>query len=272
LLFSCFFSVSSLKAQDTVALNTLGLQYGIHFFTRQDLIFSPMVYHATSFTNLNLNYSNEKSERMHLVEAEFNLYDASWHDQYDYQTGFDTIKTVTTLPSGFTVVTVRYGFLRHVATASSGTWWVGGMVDNQINSIDNQYGPASTFGYFAHFSLAPAVLWKHQLSDRSGIYASAWLPLISWVTRSAYAIADDEYMQQNNDHNGLKTFFRYLGDGNFHLINRYQQINFNAGYTYSFASHWSIGGEYRLEFLHDSKPKSLISYQNFINLKAAYLF
>lgn len=231
-----------------------------------------MVYHAVSFTNLNLNYSNEKGKRIHLAEVEFNLYDASWHDQYDYQTGFDSIKTVSTLPSGFTVVTVRYGYLRYLSKTSAGTWYVGGMLDNQINSIDNQYGPAATFGYFAHFSLAPAILWKKQLNDRNGVYASACLPLITWVTRSAYAIQDDEYMQQNDDHNGLKTFFRYLGDGNLNLINRYQQLNVNAGYAYAAGSHWTIGGEYRFEFLHDSKPKSLTSYQHFINVKAAYSF
>jgi len=262
----------SLKGQDTAAINTIGLQYGIHLFARQDQVFSAMVYHDISFGNLNLNFSNEKGKRIHFAEAEFNLYDASSQGPYDYQTGFDSIKTMTTLPSGFTVVTVRYAYLRHWKTNSSGAWWVGGMLDNQINSIDNQYGPAATFGYFAHFSLAPMVLWKSQLTDRKGIYASAWLPLINWVSRSAYAIQDDEYMQQNDDHNGLKTFFRYVGDGNLHLINRYQQFNLNLGYTYSLPSHWSFGAEYRFEFLRDTKPKTIISYQNYFNLKASYLF
>ncbi len=262
----------SLKGQDTVAINNLGLQYGIHLFARQDLLFSPMVYHDASFKNLNLNFSNEKGKRIHLAEAEFNLYNASWHDQYNYQTGFDSIKTLTTFPSGFTVITLRYAYLHYLKKKKFGTWWIGGMLDNQINSIDNQYGPAATFGYFAHFSLAPAVQWKSQITDRKGIYATAWFPLLTWVTRSAYAIQDDEYMQQNYDHNGVKIFFRYLGDGNLHLINRYEQFNLNLGYTYSLPSHWSLGAEYRFEFLRDTKPKTIISHQNYFNLKASYLF
>lgn len=264
--------VSLLQAQDNKSINKLTLQYGIHFFSRQDQLFSPMIYHATSPLNLNLQYTNKNDKRIHLAEAEFNLYKASWHDQYDFFTGFDEIKTQTTLPSGFTVVTARYAYLRYLNSTSIGEWWIGGITDNQINSIDNEYGPAATFGYFAHFSLAPVVQWRYQLSDRHDVHAIAWLPILSWVSRSPYAVHDDEYMQNNADHNGFKTFFRYVGDGNIHLLNRYQQFNLNLGYSYALSKNWDLGAEYRFEFFRDSKPKTVISYQNFINLQASFIF
>lgn len=272
LLFAALLAISDLNAQDEMAKNKIGLHYGLHFFARQDQLFSPMIYHSTSPLNLNLNYANEKSKKIHWAEAEFTLYDASWHDPYDYQTGFDSIKTQTTLPTGYTVVTARYAYLRHLATNSLGEWWLGGMNDNQINSIDNQYGPFATFGYFAHFSLAPVAYWKAQLTDRSGLDASVWFSIFSWVARSPYAVNDDEYILNIQSHNGFKTFFNYLGDGDVHLINHLQQFNLNLGYTYSFPLHWNIGAEYRFEFLRDSEPETLISYQNFINLKASYVF
>lgn len=271
-LFCTLLIPSISQGQDDSATNNIGLQYGLHFFSRQDQIFSPMVYHAITPVNLNLNYSNEKGKRIHLAEAEFNLYDAGWHDQYDYQTGFDSIKTLTTLPSGFTVVTVRYAYLREANKSEKSSLWIGGITDNQINSIDNEYGPAATFGYFAHFSLAPAAMYRYQISARHEVTATAWLPLVSWISRSHYAIQDEEYMLDNFDHNGFKTFFRYVGDGNLHLMNHYRQFNLNLGYEYKASRHWSFGGEYRFEFLHDSKPKTITSYQNFINIKTAFRF
>lgn len=272
LFISLLLAACSLKAQDEKAGNKFDLQYGIHIFARQDQLFSPMIYHDASPVNLSLGYSNKKEQRLHFAEAAFTYYNAAWHDQYNYQTGFDSIKTQTTLPSGFTVVTVRYAYLRDLNVVSFGSWWIGGITDNEINSIDNEYGPSATFGYFAHFSIAPIVNWQYQLADRHVFHASSWLPLVSWIARSPYAIQNEEYMINNQNHNGFKTFWNYLGDGNLHLINRYQQFNLNCDYQYSISGHWNIGAEYRFEFFHDSKPEPVISYQNFFNLKASFLF
>lgn len=268
LLFGCHL----LYAQDEKAENSLGLQYGIHFLSRQDQLFSPMVYHAVSPLNGNLNFMNQKENRIHWAELEFNLYDASWHEPYNYQTGFDSIETHTTLPTGYTVVSLRYSFLKSVSEAPSLKLYAGGISDNQINAIDNQYAQFSTFGYFAHLSLAPVVKASYAISGKHQLEVVAWLPLISWISRSPYAVNDDEYMQDNADHNGVKTFFRYLGDGNIHLINRYQQFNLNVGYSYLLSNRWLIGAEYRFEFMRDTKPLTMISYQHFINLKTSFQF
>lgn len=263
---------TQLHAQDERAYNFLGLQYGLHLFARQDLLFSPMVYHAVTPINANLNFTNEKESRVHWVELEFNLYDVSWHEPYNYQTGFDSIETHTTRPAGYTVVSLRYAFLKSVSEAPSLKFYAGAISDNQINAIDNQYAQFSTFGYFAHLSLAPVVKASYIISPKHQLEVVAWLPLISWISRSPYAVNDDEYIQNNADHHGVKTFFRYLGVGNIHLINRYQQFNLNAGYTYLLSDHWRIGAKYRFEFMRDTKPLTMISYQNFINLKTSFQF
>ena len=88
LLFGCHL----LYAQDEKAENSLGLQYGIHFLSRQDQLFSPMVYHAVSPLNGNLNFMNQKENRIHWAELEFNLYDLKgrivYSQSFNMQTKF----------------------------------------------------------------------------------------------------------------------------------------------------------------------------------------
>ncbi len=79
-------------------------------------------------------------------------------------------------------------------------------------------------------------------------------------------------MQNNADHNGLKTVFRYIADGNLQTIKHFQKINLDANYDYRLSDRWLLGAAYRFEILRSSEPKSLIAQQNFFNVKISYLF
>ena len=152
------------------------------------------------------------------------------------------------------------------------TWLIGGISDNQINAVENVYGAFSTFGYLGQFSIAPAAKAEFAINEKNTVAVTAWIPLLSWVARSPYALNDDEYMKNNADHNGLKTFFRYVGDGNIQFINHFQKLNLDAEYQYRISEHWLAGAGYQFEFLRNSEPKTLIAYQHYFNLNITYQF
>lgn len=252
------------------ATNLFQLQYGLNFLSRQDQLFSPMVYHDLSFQNIAALYANESMLRWHTAEVFYSGYEARWHDDYSYLTGTEE-KEQTTSPTFITLVGVRYSYLKKIKVTEQGSWSVGGISDNQINAVDNVYGAFGTFGYLGQFSLSPMVR-KQLISDRHELMVSAFIPLISWVSRSPYALNDDEYMKNNADHNGFKTVFRYIGDGNLQTINRLQKLNLDAEYGYRLSDRWQLGGVYRLEFLRSSKPKPLIAVRNNFNVKISFEF
>mgnify|MGYP003447009140 CR=1 FL=1 len=262
---------AALFAQDIErASNKVSLQYGLHQLSRQDQLFSPMIYHDVSFQNIAALYANENSQRWHTAEIFYSGYEARWHDDYTDVTGAEE-KVQTTAPTFITIVGVRYSYLKKIKVTEQGSWSVGGISDNQINAVDNVYGAFGTFGYLGQFSLSPMVR-KQFIEGKHEVLIDAFFPLLSWVSRSPYALNDDEYMKNNADHNGFKTVFRYIGDGNIQTVNRLQKFNLDAAYSYSLSDRWQLGGVYRMEFLRSSKPKPLIAVRNNFNLILSFEF
>lgn len=262
---------AALFAQDMEkASNKVSLQYGLHQVSRQDQLFSPMIYRDVSFQNIAALYANENSRRWHTAEIFYSGYEARWHDDYTYLTGSEE-KEQTTAPTFITIVGVRYSYLKKIKVTEQGSWSVGGISDNQINAVDNVYGAFGTFGYLGQFSLSPMVR-KQFIEGKHEVFLDAFFPLLSWVSRSPYALNDDEYMKNNADHNGFKTVFRYIGDGNIQTLNRLQKLNLDAAYSYSLSDRWQLGGVYRMEFLRSSKSKPLIAVRNNFNLKISFEF
>lgn len=261
----------ALFAQDTAkASNKVSLQYGLHQLSRQDELFSPMIYQDVSFQNIAALYANENSRRWHTAEVFYSGYAARWHDDYTYLTGAEE-KEQTTAPTFITVAGMRYSYLKKMKVTEQGSWSVGGISDNQINAVDNVYGAFSTFGYLGQFSLSPMVR-KQFIEGKHEVLVDAFIPILSWVSRSPYALNDDEFIKNNADHNGFKTVFRYIGDGNIQTINRLQKLNLDADYSYRLSDKWQLGVVYRMEFLRSAKPKPLIAVRNNFNVKISFEF
>lgn len=271
LLFSFLIPVTGIAQENTNASNDLSIQYGLDLIHRQDLLFSPMVYHDLSFKNASLQYSNENIRRWHIASITFALYKARWHDDYEYLSGFE-VTTYTTAPTSITLVGVRYCFLEKIKLTEHGSWSAGGLADNQINSVDNLYGGFGTFGYLGQFSLSPAARKQLLIGEKQELLLTVYFPLISWVSRSPYALNDDEYMHNNADHNGFKTLLRYIGDGKIQTVNRLQKLNLDVEYNYQWAKRWQVGGIYRMEYLRNTKPKTLTAFRNDLHLKITFKF
>jgi hypothetical protein len=94
----------------------------LHILARQEQLFSPMVYHAVTPVNFQLQYENENETRLHVATVIFNNYNARWHDEYTYLTGSDEVKEVETSPTLITLVQARYGYLKKIKKEEKMTW------------------------------------------------------------------------------------------------------------------------------------------------------
>jgi len=242
----------------------LSLRIGPGFYDLQDQIFSPFVHHDQSFLNLGLQYDWSKKKDQ-FIGLEFGSYDPILVPSYTYN------DTSVTIPNSITLVNLTYGLGKKMKVKREGdAFTVGGFFEADVEAITWYFAWANTGGYMAPFSLGIWTEYQYQLTPKSKLTGKVLLPLVSLVARSPYLQNDDEYIQNNFEHNGFKTFFEYLGDGDVKTLNRIQQLEFNLGYQYQLSERWSIGGQYAFRFMHASKPRNFLSYRNTFYLNLAY--
>lgn len=146
------------------------------------------------------------------------------------------------------------------------------MSDNQVRASDQGYGSASVFNYLGSFSLSPWVVYERALSDRLHLTLQTWVPLVSWVARSPYALNDDQYMRDNASHQGAATFFNYVAGGGVQSLAHWQKLTLAAEVTYSLSSRIGVLVAYQAEALRYTKPRTLRTYQHQFNTGFGFNF
>jgi hypothetical protein len=114
-----------------------------------------------------------------------------------------------------------------------------------------------TSGYSGAFTLGPWVdiTWR---SGRWTVEGSLTLPLGGWVTRSPYALNDDEFILANKTHNPFVVFGAYFADGHGVWIGNYQAARARVGGSYALNDTVSLVAAGRFEVLHDPNPLPVV--------------
>jgi len=242
----------------------LSLRAGPGFHDRQDQIFSPFVHHDASFLNFGLQYDwGKKMDQF--IALDFGSYNPILVPSYTYNE--DDI----TYPHNFTLVNLTYGLGKKMQVKREGDeFTLGGFFEADVQAATYNYAWIGTSGYMAPFSLGIWADYQYQLTPKSRLTGKVLLPLVSLVARSPYLANDDEYIENTANHNGFKTFFEFLGDGDIQTLNHIQQLEVNLGYQHQLSERWSIGGLYAFRFIHYSKPLNFLSYRNTFYFNLAY--
>ena len=242
----------------------LSFRAGYGFHDRQDQIFSPFVHHDGSILNFGLQYDwGKKSDQF--VALDFGSYNPILVPSYTYNE--DDI----TYPHNITLVNLTYGLGKKMKVKREGDeFTLGGFFEADVQAISYNYAWIGTSGYIAPFSLGLWADYQYHITPESKLTGKVLFPLVSQVARSPYLANDDEYIENNFDHNGVKTFFSFLGDGDLQTLNRIQQLEINLGYQHQLSDRWSIGGLYAFRFIHESKPLNFLSYRNTFYFNLAY--
>ncbi len=255
------FSILSVFFMYTVSLSaqpaSLSLLLGPGSYARQDQIFSPFVHQDWSLLNVSLQYDwGKKNDQFTAIE--FGSYNPILVPSYGYGDEDDV-----TYPHNFTLVNLTYGFGKRLAMAKENrALTLGGFFEADIQASTYNYAWLGTFGYLAPISIGIWSEYTYTLNAKNKFSGKLLLPVVSLVARSPYLANDDAFIENTYSHNGLKTFFAYLGDGKVQTWNRIQQVELQLGYDYALSSAWSIGATYAFRFQHVAKPLPFLSYRN----------
>ena len=249
------------------ARKTISVQIGPSFLYRQDLTFSPFVHQDISFPHLQLQYTKEK--KWHQVyRLGYSGFNPGLVTPFEYIVDNDT---TTAFPHSYTFVNAGYQLGRPLGKRKQKNI-LGGMLNMDVQALNNNYGRFSTFGYFSSIDLGA---WYKRIlvsSEKHVLSAGIELALVSWQARSPYLVNDDEYIENTFSHNGFTTFFAYLGDGNLTSIHKLRKINVDAEYEYHLGSKWITGINYSLHTIFSATPRQLASFQHSLFLKAGIKF
>ncbi|HEY0740309.1 MAG TPA: hypothetical protein VGD40_02570 [Chryseosolibacter sp.] len=244
----------------------IGLKLGAHSVSFQDMQLSPNIQKDFSIKTFAVNYKRRKSHRVSEVEFGSTWYSLNSDNSYTYVR--DGISRETFISSS-TLVNLRYSTAWNLRKSA---FHAGLMIDNQIRANEQAYGWTTAFNYFAAFSMGPVLYYTKAVSERCDLSLKSWIPVFAWVTRSPYALNDDDYMRNNMNHKGVETFANYVADGSLKILNRFQKFNAEARFDYSLSRRFDVLISYELEMLRYTPGRNFISYQNFVNLGAEYKF
>lgn len=257
---------SSLQAQDIT--NSIQLQMGLSNIVRQDLIFSPFIHNDLSPINVGIRYQGEKTfyQNLHL---RFSSLKPSLIDPYEF---YDNNEIKQTGPHNFTVIDLDYWIGKEFRRSEKSATKAGIAFNADIQALNYVYGRFSNFGYYSAIGLGGFMSHTYNINEKNKITGQIALPIFSWLARSPYLVNDDEFIENISSHSGTKTFFAFIGDGNFATLNKLQTLDFRLNYTYKLNDRWEFGCDYLFEFIHSKEPRNLLSYRNSIFLNTTFKF
>ncbi|MBL7938181.1 MAG: hypothetical protein JNL43_02375 [Flavobacteriales bacterium] len=246
------------------------LATGYHHIARQDQVFSPMIHRGSAFPNVGLTYTHEGTEQRHAVRLGYDGYSAGFADTYSFM---DLVSgsEETTARSAFTIVDLSYELQWHVGDTGRTQMLVGGGFFGQLGSLNHGYAYPS-FGYTIFLGIGPTARLEHALNERTRLHADLSLPFLSWVARSPYALNDDQFIEDQRSHKTMPTLGAFIAGGRWASFGSFRRALLVLGAEHRFATRWSIGGKYSLEYLDVSRPARLISFRNGIDVCFTYHF
>lgn len=255
-----------LQAQDTK--NCIQLQIGLSNIARQDLVFSPFVHKDFSPINIGIRYQREKKfyQNIHL---RFSSLKPSFIGPYEF---FDDNETKQTSPHIFTMIDLDYWLGKEFRRRSKSITKAGIAFNADIQALNYVYGRTSFFGYYSAIGLGGFISQTYNANKKNKITGQIALPLFNWVARSPYLVNDDEFIENISSRSGVKTFFAFIGDGNFATLNKSQILDFRLNYAYKLNDRWELGVDYLFEFIHSKEPRNLLSYRNSIFINGTFKF
>ena len=263
-LITCLVLGTILHAQENRS-RKLSFTAGPSHIARQDLIFSPFIHKDLSVFNIGLKY--EKNIKRHqFVRLNYSGFTPGIETPYDFVLDGES---ETAYLHSFTFVSLDYGQGMYLGNSEKKQSILGVAMKLDVQALDYQYGRASFFGYYSTVGLG---LWyKHifQLNEKQQLTGQIEAPLLSWYARSPYLINDDKFIENVYSHQGVKTFFSLMEDGQIATWDQLQTLNASLAYQYNVSSKWTIGVTYQFAFVHANAPVKLTSFQNGLGVTVA---
>lgn len=244
---------------------TLGITYGYQHYSRQDYLFSPLVYNGTAPLNLQLSYDVNAANSHQKAHLSFGMYNLSAHDAYDFTEDFDGLEERTLYPSSFQMIRLGYGYERKFSNNRNLVYKAGLRLDGQIEGMFFEMGFASTFGYTTTFALAPSVGADYRFNNKTSLSAQLSVPVIGFISRSPYALNDDDYIERQSSHNNLTTIINLIGDSDLRSFSTYRQVDMGVHFQHQLTRNTALRLGWQARWYEITEPKRVLALQNGFN-------
>lgn len=208
-----------------------------------------------------LRYDRTRGANANRIEVDLAIATLRSQPDFEYLEWPDGDPAMTT-GSPHIYVRVRYAYLRELPLASERNKHlalrVGPGLDFDIQKFEFVHNPLILGGYHGLFALDLRAELELQPAPRHRLRLSVAAPLLAWVTRSPYAITDDDSIHANRDHNGLRTFFRYLADGAVQSWGRLQAARLDLRYDIELHPHLALSLGVHGRVLANAVPRPLL--------------
>lgn len=248
--------------------NALSLNLGMSYIARQDLIFSPFIHSNFSFSNIGIVYIRE-SKLYQKVGLRYGNFNPMVSHPYDFTHHGET-KTASS--HIFNMIDLDYLIGKRVKNFGKSTLNAGGLFSMDVQVLNYVYGRIGNFGYYSSLGLGGFMRHQYRINEQSNITTTFQFPIVAWLARSPYLVNDDEFIENISSHSEFKTFFAFIGNGQFNTWNRLQSYDLDINYTYTLNEKWQLGASYLFEFIHSSQPRNLLSYRHSIILFTNFKF
>lgn len=244
---------------------TLGITYGYQHYSRQDQLFSPLVYNGTAPLNLQLSYHVNAANSQQNAYLSFGMYNMSAHDAYDFTEDFDEFKERTLYPSSFQMIRLGYGYARKFGKDQKLIYNAGLRLDGQIEAMFFEMGFASIFGYTTTFALAPSIGADYHFNRKTSLSGQLSVPVLGFVARSPYALNDDDYIERQSSHNNLSTIVNLIGDSELRSFGTYRQVDIGLHLQHQLARNTALRLGWQARWYEITEPKRVLALQNGFN-------
>ncbi len=248
--------------------HSLELGFGFGHLVNQDLVFSPFIHRDLAFPSAMIGYEAQ-GRLIHKISLRYASFCTVLNESYEY---FEDGEEETTTPHSFTNINLGYnaGLPLHLTEKHR---MIGGLsLSWDIHSLNYSYGRIGSVGYYSGTGIGVFGKYEWFLSESTKVSANIQIPLVSWIARSPYLVNDDEFIENISSHKGIPTFIDFLGDGRLVTLNRLQRLSTAIEGSHILSNHWAVGGEWSFGFIHTSRPRNLVSYQNTLVGKVIYVF
>jgi hypothetical protein len=225
---------------------------------RRDQIGSPLTQRGPALGAFAPRF--DRTHRANAHRLDFDVAQSTLRSQPDFEyLTWPEGDTATAGGSPHTYVRIRYAYLRELPLNQPRlSLRAGPGVDFDIQKFEYVHGPAMIGGYHGIFALDARIELELRPAPRHRIRATVSAPLGAWVTRSPYAINDSVSIDANRDHNGLRTFFRYLANGGVQSWGRLQAVRLDARYDLELHRHLALSTGVHARVLANSVPRPLL--------------
>ncbi|MFN7118836.1 MAG: hypothetical protein ACK4TA_18700 [Saprospiraceae bacterium] len=246
-------------------LRTLGITYGYQHYSRQDQLFSPLVYNGTAPLNLQLSYNVNTANSQQNAYLSFGMYNMSAHEAYDFTEDFDGPEERTLYPSSFQLIRLGYGYARKFGNDQKLVYSAGLRLDGQIEAMFFEMGFASVFGYTTTFALAPSISAEYYFNRKTSLSGQLAVPVLGFVARSPYALNDDDYIERQSSHNNLTTIVNLIGDSDLRSFGTYRQVDVGLHLQHQFTPNTALRLGWQARWYEITEPKRVLALQNGFN-------